>query len=253
MLHVMYRIANAPVRAFPFPHIYVEEVFPPEFYAALRRNLPLTDSYVRLIDVAGKVSNEYSASRLVLYPRDDHYARMPEATRQFWRDAFKTFLAEEFGQVILSKFAQAILPRFAKPGDNRPPPIQAMSEILLVRDLASYALGPHSDSPSKLVSLLFYMPEDDSRPHLGTALYMPKDRQFTCPGGPHHKFDKFDHVATMPYCPNTLFAFPKTTTSFHGVQPLPAGASDRDLLQYDLRRIKVPATDAPLPGGQPRA
>jgi hypothetical protein len=252
MLHVMYRIANAPILTFPFPHIYVEDVFPPEFYAILRRNLPPNDGYVRLIDT-GLVSKGYSQNRLTLFPKDDHIARLPESLREFWRDTLNGFLGEEFGRVNLGKFMPTITQRFAKPGNNRPMPILSSSEVALVRDLASYALGPHSDSPSKLVSLLFYMPENDSRPHLGTALYMPKDRRFTCPGGPHYKFDKFDHVATMPYCPNTLFAFPKTTTSFHGVQPLPAGASDRDLLQYDLRRTKIPATAAPLPGGQPRA
>ena len=242
-MHVLYQIANAPMRAFPFPHLYIEDVFPAEFYAALRRNLPPTESYTRLIDT-GMVSKTYNESRLVLYPRDDHMARLPPTLRPFWHDLFESFLTQEFAHVILGKFAQAILPRFARPGDTRPPPVDAGSEIILVRDLASYALGPHTDSPTKLVSLLFYLPADDSRPHLGTALYMPKDRRFTCLGGPHHGFEKFDHVVTMPYKPNTLFAFPKTPNSFHGVEPLPATASDRDLLQFDLRHTGDPAKDA---------
>jgi hypothetical protein len=250
MLHVMYRIANAPIRSFPFPHIYAEDVFPPDFYATLRRNLPPNDGYVRLIDT-GLVTKGYNQNRLTVFPKDDHIARLPESLRQFWRDTLNGFLDKEFGRVTLGKFLPTITQRFAKPGDNRPMPILSSSEVALVRDLASYALGPHSDAPSKLVSLLFYLPEDDSRPHLGTALYLPKDRRFTCPGGPHHGFDKFDHVVTMPYRPNTLFGFPKTATSFHGVPPLPATASDRDLLQFNLFGSAAPATEAPL-GGQPR-
>ena len=30
-LHVVYPIVNAPIRMFPFPHICVRDVFPPEF------------------------------------------------------------------------------------------------------------------------------------------------------------------------------------------------------------------------------
>jgi hypothetical protein len=36
--HVCYQVANAPIRDYPYPHIYVESVFPPDFYRAMRRN-----------------------------------------------------------------------------------------------------------------------------------------------------------------------------------------------------------------------
>ena len=38
--HVLYRIANAPILRYPFPHFYVADVFPADFYRELRARLP---------------------------------------------------------------------------------------------------------------------------------------------------------------------------------------------------------------------
>ena len=37
-LDVLYKIGNAPVREFPYPHIYVPDVFPAAYFAEMRRN-----------------------------------------------------------------------------------------------------------------------------------------------------------------------------------------------------------------------
>jgi hypothetical protein len=74
--------------------------------------------------------------------------------------------------------------------------------------------------------------------HLGTSLYVPKDPQFTCPGGPHHEFDRFRRMLTMDYLPNTLFAFMKTPRAFHGVEPITQTDVQRDLLLYDIKVIE---------------
>lgn len=79
-----------------------------------------------------------------------------------------------------------------------------------------------------------------------------KDPNFTCPGGPHHPFECFLRVATMPYLPNTLFAFLKTHNSFHGVEPIKEAGIRRDLLLYDIKvqdppelRRQAPAATQP--------
>ena len=46
--HVLYQIANAPMREYPYAHIYVENVFPDDFYAALRANWPDPSALVSL-------------------------------------------------------------------------------------------------------------------------------------------------------------------------------------------------------------
>jgi hypothetical protein len=97
-----------------------------------------------------------------------------------------------------------------------------------------------------VISLLFYLPEDDTRPHLGTSVYIPKDGQFRCPGGPHHSFDGFERVYAMPYVPNTLFAFPKNDHCFHAVEPIVEPGVRRDLLLYDITIESSPQRDPAL-------
>jgi hypothetical protein len=239
-LHAMYAIANAPLRSFPFPHIFVEPVFPSDFYAGLQQHLPASDCFTRLVDIGG-VSTTYNPQRLVLPPAPQYLSKVREPGRAFWQSTFETVSDAEFRAAVINKFLPTIRARFSREGDPSPS-MRTFSEVCLTRDFASFDLGPHTDSPAKLVSLIVYLPADDSRQDLGTSLYVPKDRKFVCDGGPHHPFPLFDRVATMPYRPNALFAFPKTVSSFHGVEPVEPGSGPRDLLQLNvtLRKPAVP-------------
>jgi hypothetical protein len=139
-------------------------------------------------------------------------------------------LGHEFARALVSKFSQSFYKRF---GDKGLAP-RLTSECLLVQDTTNYALGPHTDSPRKVITCLFYLPERASRSHLGTSLYVPTVRSFTCKGGPHYPREAFDKVASMPYIPNALFAFVKTNKSFHGVERIDCGDYRRWLLLYDI-------------------
>lgn len=126
---------------------------------------------------------------------------------------------------------------------------QFYDEALLVQDYTTYSLGPHTDNTIKVLSFLFYLPSDDSHAHLGTSIYVPKDPNFTCQGGPHHPFEWFNRMHTMPYLPNTLFAFLKTHNSFHGVEPITDPEVRRDLLLYDIR-VSSPSGPAQQPSAE---
>jgi hypothetical protein len=90
--------------------------------------------------------------------------------------------------------------------------------------------------------LLFYLPGDESQSHLGTSMYVPRDPAFHCPGGPHYEYRGFDCAWTMPFVPNSLFAFVKSNTSFHGVEPVTEPGARRWLLLYDIYHHLEPAT-----------
>jgi len=102
-------------------------------------------------------------------------------------------------------------------------------EFLLIKDSPPYSIGPHTDSPARVLSLIAYIGEGQD----GTSLYKPKDPKFKCEGGPHHDRKKFKKVKTIPYHKNTALVFLKTDHSFHGVEPI---KSDRHVLLYDIRR-----------------
>jgi hypothetical protein len=118
------------------------------------------------------------------------------------------------------------------------------TDSLIVRDLTNYSIGPHTDSPNRLLSMLFYCPADATHKHLGTSIYVPRDAGFRCKGGPHYPHQLFDKVTTMEYKPNTLFAFIKNDRSFHGVEPIGDEGVLRDILLYDVRVFAPAAATA---------
>ncbi len=44
-MQLIYTVANAPIRMFPYPHFLVHDVLPEEFYRELRRHLPPSSAY----------------------------------------------------------------------------------------------------------------------------------------------------------------------------------------------------------------
>jgi len=233
-LQVLYKIGNAAMREYPYPHIYVPDVFPEEFYAELRRNLPPQSAMKNLGELGRVIGNSYPA-RGVLPLAQKNLAALDEAQRGFWERLGDWLLGRRFADIMISKFAPYLAQRF---GDLRS--VRFGAEALIVRDRSTYTLGPHTDAPSKALSFLFYLPPDGSMAHLGTSIYVPRDPSFICPGGPHHPFDQFERMLTMPYVPNALFAFMKTPNSFHGVEPIQEARVQRDLLLYDIRAEPQP-------------
>lgn len=238
-LYVQYRIANAPMLEFPYPHIYVRDIFPGDFYARLRANLP-AEAHLRTLSAFGRVAAGQYDERLVMPLVPEETARLEPAQREFWHEFARWMRGGAFGQLMVAKFAPYLQHRFNDLRTQR-----FVDEVLIVRDRTRYSLGPHTDAKSKVLSFLFYLPPDASMAHLGTSLYVPKEAGFMCEGGPHYGFDRFRRIHTMEYLPNTLFAFMKTPQSFHGVEPITEADVRRDLLLYDIRVVEPQAASQP--------
>lgn len=203
--HVIYKLRNAEVLAYPFPHFYARNVFPEDFYWKMVRNLPPSEQYS---EMGGSYPNRSFG------PKD-----VPDGCE---------FMVEEY---FLNQVAMIFLPWYRKRyGDKN---IKIASDLRLVRDQKGYQIGPHTDAPWKMVSLLFYLPQNYGYRDHGTSIYTPKIRGFTCKGGPHYDHDGFNQVWTAPYEPNTCFGFWKTDNSFHGVEPV-EDSFNRDVLLFNL-------------------
>jgi hypothetical protein len=235
--YTLYQIANAPLRLHPFPHILVREVFEPALYRAMLEHL-LPPELMQPIKQVRSVGSEYSEQRFVFPLAPEPLGKLPPPYLGFWEGFAAWLLDLPLAYALLDKFAPFVRERF-----GAEPPV-FYNESMLVDDRTQYSLGPHTDALNKLITLLFYLPADASRPHLGTSIYAPRDPAFRCPGGPHYPFEMFERVVTMPYVPNTLFAFFKTDNSFHGVEPLRDENVRRHLLFYDLK------SDAFAPAGE---
>lgn len=195
--HLLKRVKTAEGLRKPFPYLYIEDALPKDVYADLTSTMPRTWLPIK------KVRGVNYPKRFVAEPRGEA-----------WRHVTLTLRKGEFQRALCKKFGVD--------------PTGLIDETLLIRDKPGYAIGPHTDHPDKVISALFYLQGQE-----GTSLYVPKEEGFTCPGGPHHKFNKFTKVKTMPFKPNSLFAFLKTNNSFHGVETT---RYQRDVLLYDIRR-----------------
>ena len=238
--HVLYQIANAPIREYPYAHIYVENIFPDDFYAALRANWPDQSALISIADT-GRVAKGAYRERFVMPFRPAEIDKLSEDRRAFWTELASWLITQRFLTAAIDKFEPYAKERF---GDDLYKCVFE-NDSLIVRDLPNYSIGPHTDSPTRLLSMLFYCPQDETYKHLGTTIYVPRDPDFRCKGGPHHAHHLFTKVRTMEYKPNSLFAFIKSDRSFHGVEPIGDPDVLRDILLYDIRVL--PPKDKPQP------
>ena len=223
------KLVDQDVETDPFPCLFVEDLFPQNYYDQMQELFPAIDQMQPLTD-SGRIT--YGKERHVSLFNDSHFASLSPEQNAFWTE-FNNFLSSSFFvSLLVTKFYPWISPRV---GRDCMASCTVKSDSLLVRDLTNYSIGPHTDLPHRLLSLLYYMPADRSLINCGTSLYRPKQTGFTCKGGPHHSFDKFESLGRVPFLPNSLFLFCKTDTSFHGVEPLSNVSVERKLLINNIR------------------
>jgi len=224
-LHLSYKIGNAPLNFFPFPHFYVENIFGNSFYSAIQENFP-SDSFLFPISKKRALPEGSYKERFVLSLDDSDLEKLPNA--EFWVSLKRQLLGVSLKNFLLSRF-QEVLKKY-HPNLNT---YETFSEILIVKDKENYSLGPHTDNPRKLLTILFYLPTDNSEENNGTSIYLPKDYSFRCKGGPHYNREDFNLVYTAPFKQNSAFGFIKTDNSFHGVEKVSI-TNSRWLLLYDI-------------------
>lgn len=233
--YLHYRIANAQLLNYPFPHFYVREVFPPDWYQELIARLPPQECYVRL-DETGSVTKGAYPERFVCTLSDAMRSEHSEEGESGpWSELARIMGQPQFAHRILALFNDAVAHRFGSAG------VDFDVDCRLVRDFSNYAIAPHTDSPRKIVSLLFYMPADESLRALGTSIYIPKDPTLRCDGRKHHQFKDFRKVMTAAYLPNSLFGFFKTDQAFHGVERIELARVQRDSMLYNINVRKSAA------------
>jgi FkbM family methyltransferase len=103
-------------------------------------------------------------------------------------------------------------------------------EAFLLRDSHGYQIPPHTDTPAKAMTALFYLNDAEE----GTSLYRPKKKGFKSTDGLHLPRKNFTKVSTVPFKAGTMVAFARTDESFHGVEPF-TGKGFRDILCWTAK------------------
>jgi hypothetical protein len=224
---IVRRIEAAAVSETPFPHITVDGIFPAALYAEMRRHIPERTFYKPITELQRVIGHEYE-ERLILHL--SQLDALPATQKGFWRQLTSWLI----GSDVASAFARKFAPVIGQNAGKDPRQLNYGVEAMLVKDLDGYKIGPHTDIRRRAVSAMFYLPSDESYEPFGTALYTPIEAGLRSDGREHLKFDAFHKVATMPCRANSMFAFARSDTSFHGVEPIKRPGAERDVLLYIL-------------------
>jgi len=233
-LHTAYKISNTPILNFPFPHFYVENIFPANFYSKIQENLLDTKEMTSMAEL---YSDKYLGlasykDRLVMdFTMEESIKKIKQEKREFWQSFGENFSKGPFSTLLQSKFKRYLDMRFQFLEN-----ISIRHEMQLINDKKNYALSPHTDRRAKVMSMLFYLPKDEKQKKTGTSIYMPKDLNKLNKAllDLHYPQEDFHKVTTIPFVPNSAFCFIRTNNSFHGVEKLEMEDTDRWSLQYNM-------------------
>jgi len=215
------KISQCDLKSHPYTWLEIEKFLPHELYNLVIENkIPSSSMYS--LQERGRVSPDYSPGRVVVDLKPN-MPFLPENIRSFWED-MSIWLHYSLRNVLLDYF---------KIDKER-----VVVDCLYARDSHGFYLRPHTDTNKKVLTALLYIPGTTTPNGIGTTIFIPKDRSFTCGKGLHHDFSKFDVYKTITYEPNKLFCFLKSNNSFHGLQPIEHHV-ERDLIIFDIQLKNV--------------
>jgi hypothetical protein len=215
----------------PSPHFYSTKAFDPALYTLIRDHLPESKYYG---GVGGRTGNvRAKKARLALPFTKDRLDTLPSNQMQFWTEMTGYFQSPEFLKLAMSSYGPFL--RELRPDLLKPQQFEIRFELL--RDATAYGIGPHSDHPQKVMTLLFYLSAGETSEALGTSFYTPRVDGFRCTTGRHHEYKDFNLFKTYAYAPNTVLSFLRTDTSFHGVEVIDVENVQRDVMRWMLWKV----------------
>jgi hypothetical protein len=205
----------------PFYHLRFDRVFPDDFYAAMLDAMPVADGGYRALSGKAKVRNvtaEGKPTRIKIDLFPEYLRHLPPKKREVWDVAGRVLRSKELGKAFVERLAPGLKRRFgADFAEVRMYPVP-----ILTRDTAGYFITAHSDTLWKGITVQFYLPPDNSTPHVGTIFHE------RLPNGKKPK------NAQMLFSPNTGYAFAVADNTWHSVGLVGPEVKTRDsiLLTY---------------------
>jgi len=197
---IVQRIRGAEIDTVPSPNIFMEDMLPAHVYRELLARLP-GDSALDPIIHPDAITADGKRTRYLLDLTAESLERLEVEDRPFWEAMIAVFTAPEITQAIIEKYEPTLRARF---GDAMP---ELVAVPILYRDFPGYRIGIHHDTPRKIATMQFYLPEDESQLHLGTTFHRRTGNSFQ-----RHK--------TNAFAPNSAYSFVRSEESWHSVDEL---------------------------------
>ncbi len=176
---VSQKIEAASIDRVPFPHLIVEQLLPEAMYQAVLNAIDDASQFERVdypgtgFGTRGKAYHDYGLA----------YVGLPEA---------QGVLGDLHAAFASNHVARALLKKFSTPLDDGVMTIPLEKHQFFAHgatdftsvfdiqvDLPGYAIAPHPDVPSKIITFQLYLTKDDALADLGTMLCEPKDLRAT--------------------------------------------------------------------------
>lgn len=210
----------------PFFHFVVEEYLPPSTYDTLLATFPTDADFVGQAD-----ASKHGNKRILSTSHQPDLFRAFLERRPAWREVVDVLGSEAFITDLYRLVRGELVRARGLGGLRRWRAHRALSAFEQGVELhvefsrltnGSYIML-HTDTPSKLASLLLYFPDPAWRPEYGggTVFYRPG------PGAPRRNranhtvpFEAVAPAATVDFVPNRLLVFLKSSISYHAVTPV---------------------------------
>jgi len=209
--HCAQSLRNAKVFSKPYPHLAFEKFWPEDFYRELLAKRPELDNYVQL-------NRENTRRQFTLF--DGSCDAGDDERRALWKLVSDVLASPEIEAALREVLDEGF--RIRAKGSNEEWPVKMYPRPVVYTDFDGYAIKPHPDTRRKVLTMMVYMPEDDSQIDLGTTLY-----KISPMGVFAWKSYGLVEEKTVPFLPNTGMAFvvihPRYNlfkTSWHGRGPI---------------------------------
>ncbi|MBT3659365.1 MAG: hypothetical protein HOK25_06575 [Rhodospirillaceae bacterium] len=227
------KINAVDVQLEPYPMFSIDGIFPDAFYGKILEHLPPREFYDYSKDPAYQVLGKETKRGNIYFEKPEQFDSLHEAYQTFWRKMSSPELTAALMNCFLAKLqpylnvpAEAV--RDGKTAD-------VMGRWMLSRDLPGYDLPPHVDTRQKLISVLFYLPDEENESPYGTCFLAPKpDCDKVRYGQSRYHREDFDLLHRLKFQQNTVHAFARSDACFHSVDEVGPEITKRDLLMFNV-------------------
>ena len=227
----LYHLRSSTVRTYPYPHFYGAGAFDETTLSEMHQFWP-SAGQLKSIATTSRVSRGRYEERNII-SIESLAKTLPEngAAYNFWSSIGAAMGSDEF----VCELLEWLWPDIKRTRDL-PETISIFPDLILTEDSVGYAIGPHTDSPNRLVTILFYVPENEGSVDTGTSIYVPKaSSAISGMSAIHRRHDEFYNVFTAPFSPNSFFGFVVGPNSYHGVEPIKTLTTSRRQIQLSIR------------------
>jgi hypothetical protein len=189
--HTAKSIRAAEVFSAPYPHMVFRNFWPEDFYRELISNRPDEANYQQL-------NGANTRRSFTLF--DGSCDAGDDYRRGLWKLVSDVCAAPELEEALREKLDEGL--RIRAKGAKSAWPVPMYPRPVLYADYDGYRIKPHPDTRRKVLTMLIYMPEDESQKALGTTIYKLSPK-----GLLSWKNFGLAEEKTVPFLPNTGCAF----------------------------------------------